>query len=54
MLAAMVRGVRLEEAVQQGLVSTAYERDVWNRLQQDVTAIEARGGRVEVPVEPLA
>jgi hypothetical protein len=54
MLAAMGLGmISLEQAEAEGLVSTPAERQVWAELLGAVSEIHARGGIVEIPIDPL-
>lgn len=54
MLAAIANGLTLAEAVARGLVRGAEDERTWLALKSDAAAIAARGGTVDIPVEPLA
>lgn len=54
MLAAIQNGLTLAEAKARGLVRDAEDERTWLALKADAAAITARGGRVDIPVEPLA
>lgn len=53
MCAAIVNGLTLAEAIRRGLVRDDRERALWAKLREQITAIEAKGGTVDIPTETL-
>jgi hypothetical protein len=49
MISAIGLGMKLRRAIEKGLVRGAREREVWEELSAEVTAMNARGGEVEIP-----